>query len=59
LPTTTVFTSKIGFFTRRGGEGLWTLIETPIDYNIDLDGYSQTMIQGRADSRRNSARWVC
>jgi hypothetical protein len=32
------------FINRRGGEGLWTLIETPIDYNIDLDGYSQTMI---------------
>lgn len=32
------------FINRNGGEGLWTLIETPIDYNIDLDGYSQTMI---------------
>jgi hypothetical protein len=29
---------------RNNGEGLWTLIETPIDYNPDLDGYSQTMI---------------
>jgi hypothetical protein len=32
------------FVNRRGGEGQWFLIETPIDYNIDLDGYSQTMI---------------
>ena len=32
------------FINRHGGEGVWTLIETPIDYNIDLDGYSQTMI---------------
>jgi len=32
------------FVNRKGGEGLWSLIETPIDYNIDLDGYSQTMI---------------
>lgn len=32
------------FINRRGGEGLWTLIETPIDYNIDLDGYSQSLI---------------
>jgi hypothetical protein len=29
---------------RANGEGLWTLIETPIDYNPELDGYSQTMI---------------
>jgi hypothetical protein len=32
------------FINRGGGEGLWTLIETPIVYNIDNDGYSQTMI---------------
>jgi hypothetical protein len=32
------------FINQHGGEGLWSLIETPIDYNIDLDGYSQTMI---------------
>ena len=32
------------FINQRGGEGLWSLIETPIDYNIDRDGYSQTMI---------------
>jgi hypothetical protein len=32
------------FLNRQGGEGLWTLIETPIVYNIDNDGYSQTMI---------------
>jgi hypothetical protein len=32
------------FINRHGGEGLWSLIETPIDYNIDVDGYSQTMI---------------
>ena len=32
------------FINRHSGQGLWTLIETPIDYNIDLDGYSQTMI---------------
>jgi hypothetical protein len=32
------------FINRDGGTGLWTLIETPIDYNIDIDGYSQTMI---------------
>ena len=29
---------------RRGGRGLWTLIETPITGNPALDGYSQTMI---------------
>jgi hypothetical protein len=29
---------------RNNGEGLWTLIETPIVYNPALDGYSQTMI---------------
>jgi hypothetical protein len=29
---------------RNGGEGLWTLIETPIVYNPATDGYSQTMI---------------
>jgi hypothetical protein len=32
------------FINRSGGEGLWTLIETPIVYNIDNDGYSETMI---------------
>jgi hypothetical protein len=32
------------FFNQHGGEGLWSLVETPIDYNIDFDGYSQTMI---------------
>lgn len=32
------------FVNQRGGRGLWSLIETPIDYNIDLDGYSQTML---------------
>jgi hypothetical protein len=32
------------FINRNGGEGLWTLLETPIDYIIDQDGYSQTMI---------------
>jgi hypothetical protein len=32
------------FINRNGGDGLWTLLETPIDYNIDEDGYSQTMI---------------
>jgi hypothetical protein len=32
------------FINRNGGEGLWTLIETPIVYNIDTDGYSQTML---------------
>src|SRR6185312_12868790 len=32
------------FVNRNGGEGLWSLIETPIDYDINNDGYSQTMI---------------
>jgi hypothetical protein len=32
------------FINRNNGEGLWTLIETPIVYNIDNDGYSQSMI---------------
>jgi hypothetical protein len=32
------------FVNRNGGEGLWTLIETPIWYQIDNDGYSQSMI---------------
>jgi hypothetical protein len=32
------------FVNQKGGEGYWTLIETPIDYNPDMDGYSQTMI---------------
>ena len=32
------------FINQKGGEGYWTLIETPIDYNPDMDGYSQTMI---------------
>jgi hypothetical protein len=30
------------FVNQHGGEGLWSLIETPIDYNVD--GYSQTML---------------
>jgi hypothetical protein len=29
---------------RTGGEGLWTLIETPISYDPQGDGYSQTML---------------
>jgi hypothetical protein len=32
------------FINRKGGEGLWTLIETPITYEINNDAYSQTMI---------------
>jgi hypothetical protein len=32
------------FINRNGGEGLWTLIETPIVYNIDNDGYSQSVL---------------
>jgi hypothetical protein len=32
------------FINRNGGDGPWTLIETPIVYNIDNDGYSQSMI---------------
>ena len=32
------------FINRNGGEGLWTLIETPITYEINNDAYSQTMI---------------
>jgi hypothetical protein len=32
------------FVNRNGGEGVWALIETPIDYDINNDGYSQTMI---------------
>jgi hypothetical protein len=32
------------FVNQKGGDGYWTLIETPIDYNPDMDGYSQTMI---------------
>ena len=32
------------FVNRNGGEGLWTLVETPIWYEINNDGYSQTMI---------------
>ena len=32
------------FINRNGGEGVWTLIETPINYDINNDGYSQTMI---------------
>jgi hypothetical protein len=32
------------FINRQGGQGYWTLLETPIDYNPDMDGYSQTMI---------------
>lgn len=32
------------FVNRNGGEGYWTLIETPIWYDINNDGYSQTLI---------------
>ena len=32
------------FINRNGGEGVWTLLETPIDYDINNDGYSQTML---------------
>jgi hypothetical protein len=32
------------FINRKSGQGYWTLLETPIDYNPDMDGYSQTMI---------------
>ena len=32
------------FVNRNGGEGDWTLIETPITYEINNDAYSQTMI---------------
>jgi hypothetical protein len=32
------------FINRNNGEGLWTLIETPIRYIPNPDGYSQTMI---------------
>jgi hypothetical protein len=32
------------FINRNGGVGTWTLIETPIVYNIDNDGYSESMI---------------
>ena len=32
------------FVNRNGGDGLWTLVETPIWYEINNDGYSQTMI---------------
>ena len=32
------------FINRNGGEGVWSLIETPINYDINNDGYSQTMI---------------
>ncbi len=32
------------FVNRKGGEGVWTLIETPINFDINNDGYSQTMI---------------
>jgi hypothetical protein len=32
------------FVNQHGGKGLWSLVETPIDYNIDVDGYSQTML---------------
>jgi hypothetical protein len=42
-----VVSGRVGnglFINRKGGEGYWTLIETPIDYNPDMDGYSQTMI---------------
>jgi hypothetical protein len=32
------------FVNRNGGDGVWTLIETPITYEINTDAYSQTMI---------------
>jgi hypothetical protein len=32
------------FINRNSGEGVWSLIETPINYDINNDGYSQTMI---------------
>jgi hypothetical protein len=32
------------FINRNGGAGVWSLIETPINYDINNDGYSQTMI---------------
>jgi hypothetical protein len=32
------------FVNRNGGDGYWTLIETPMWYDINNDGYSQTMI---------------
>jgi hypothetical protein len=32
------------FINRNGGEGVWSLVETPINYDINNDGYSQTMI---------------
>jgi hypothetical protein len=32
------------FVNQKGGQGYWTLVETPIDYNPDMDGYSQTML---------------
>jgi hypothetical protein len=32
------------FINRNNGEGVWSLIETPINYDINNDGYSQTMI---------------
>jgi hypothetical protein len=32
------------FVNQHGAEGMWSLVETPIDYDIGGDGYSQTMI---------------
>jgi hypothetical protein len=32
------------FVNQHGGEGMWSLVETPIDYDINGDGYSQTML---------------
>jgi hypothetical protein len=32
------------FINRNGGEGLWTLVETPLWYDINNDGYSHSMI---------------
>ena len=32
------------FVNRNGGNGVWTLIETPVTYEINNDAYSQTMI---------------
>ena len=32
------------FVNQHGGEGMWSLVETPIDYDINIDGYSQTML---------------
>ena len=32
------------FINRNGGEGYWTLVETPLWYDINNDGYSHSMI---------------